>query len=432
MKNALLISFGKLLARASRLFNMGNGSTWPGHIALLLNPNFIKETLRTSKTKIILIAGTNGKTTTSKLIQTILEKDEKRVLLNESGANLLNGIASTLIQHSNKAGKIDHDFAIFEIDENTLPLVLQELTPDYVVLLNLFRDQLDRYGEVNTIATKWKHAIDKLPPKTTLILNADDPQIAFLGKGFNGKVLHFGLDDKTLALTTHQHAVDSTYCLSCGSKLTYKTTYYSHVGEWECKNCEEKRPKLNVSDPPAYPLSGVYNRYNTLAAVLVAKSNNVSNQTIEQSLKSFKPAFGRQEILEVNGKKVQIFLSKNPASFNQSLRTIAELNAKNLLIVLNDRIPDGRDVSWIWDVDFEEYISDKMDVSVSGDRAFDMALRLKYAHPHVKKVDTYYPLQDKGIEATLAKVAPNETLYILPTYSAMLEVRKILTGKKIL
>jgi len=433
MKNVLLTSFGKLLAQTSQMANFGNGSTWPGHIALTFNKNFIKEILRTNQQlKTIIVAGTNGKTTTAKLISSILESDKKTVFQNSSGANLLNGIASTLIQHSNKAGKIDQDFAIFEIDENALPLALQEITPDYIVLLNLFRDQLDRYGEVNTIARKWAKAIAELSPKTTLILNADDPQIASLGKDFKGKVLHFGLDDKSLALTTYQHAVDSTYCLSCGSKLMYKTTYYSHLGDWECKNCGEKRPKLDVSDSLFYPLSGVYNRYNTLAALLVAKSNNVSNQTIEQSLKSFKPAFGRQEILEVNGKKVQIFLSKNPASFNQSLRTIAELKAQNLLIVLNDRIPDGRDVSWIWDVDFEEYISDKMDVSVSGDRAFDMALRLKYAHPHVKKVDTYYPLLDKGIEATLAKVAPNETLYILPTYSAMLEVRKILTGKKIL
>lgn len=439
--NIFLIALGKLIHFISQKTNLGSGSTWPGHIALTLNKNFIREQTqpfgsaqgKNSKLKTIFIAGTNGKTTTGKLIQTILEKSGKKVFQNEAGANLLNGIASTLIQNSDIKGKIHADFAIFEIDENTIPLVLDEINPDYIVLLNLFRDQLDRYGEVNTIAKKWAHAIQQLPSKTTLILNADDPQIAFLGKDFNGKVLHFGLDDKKLALTTRQHAVDSTYCLSCGSKLAYKTTYYSHLGEWECKNCGEKRPKLDIENAKTYPLPGVYNKYNTLAAILVAKTNNVNNETIDKSLKSFFPAFGRQEILEINGKKVQIFLSKNPTSFNESLRTVKDLGGKNILLVLNDRIPDGQDVSWIWDVDFEEYIEKDINVTISGDRCYDMGLRVKYTQYQIQ--NTKYDIQENlknAITSALDKTPNNQTLYVLPTYSAMLEVRKILTGKKIL
>ncbi len=421
----ILISVGKIISQISRFLNLGNGSTWPGHIALILNKNFIRDTLTTSK--IILIAGTNGKTTTGKLIKTILEKSGHRVFQNEAGANLLNGIASSLIQHSNLVGDIKQDFAIFEVDENTLPLALKEITPNYLILLNLFRDQLDRYGEVNTITKKWKAAIENLPTKTTLILNADDPQIAFLGKGYKGNVLYFGLNDPSLGVKTPQHAADSTFCSNCNQKLFYKTTYFSHLGDWKCTNCGLARPGLTEISP-LFPLAGVYNRYNTLAATLTAKSIGINQKTTDSALQNFSPAFGRQEILKVNGKKVQLFLSKNPTSFNESLRTVKELNGKHLLLVLNDRIPDGRDVSWIWDVDFEQ-IDPHGSVSVAGDRVYDMALRLKYAD--ILKQQVYTDLK-QAISENLKNIKENETLYILPTYSAMLEVRKILTGKKIL
>ncbi len=439
--NILLIFIGKLIFWVSQTFNFGSGSTWPGHIALTLNKNFIRDILTTTNYNLpttILIAGTNGKTTTGKLIQTILEQNGSTVFQNEAGANLLNGIASTLIQYSNIMGKINYDYAVFEVDENSLPPVLNELSPDYLILLNLFRDQLDRYGEVNSIAKKWKEAISNLLAKTTLILNADDPQIASLrhperSEGSHPQILYFGLNNAKLGTKTPQHAADSTYCPKCNSKLVYKTVYFSHLGNWQCNNCGEKRPKIDLSDFPTYPLPGIYNRYNTLAAVLVAKTNNISNKTIEQSLKSFSPAFGRQEIIEVNGKKVQIFLSKNPTSFNQSLRTISELKAKNILIVLNDRIPDGRDVSWIWDVDFEEYINQNINIVISGGRCYDMGLRIKYTIYDIP--NTKYDIRENlqtAITLALDKTPKNDVLYILPTYSAMLETRKILTGKKIL
>ena len=456
--NLLLILFGKLLSMVSRFLNVGSGSTWPGHIALNINKNFIKELVKANpQLKIILIAGTNGKTTTGKLIQTILERNREKVFQNEAGANLLNGIASSLLLRSSILSTINYDYVIFEVDENTLPLILKEITPDYLILLNLFRDQLDRYGEVNTIAKKWADSIRYVPPKTKLILNADDPQIAFLGSRQNSTSLgadrnsprgwrrsytrgfYFGLDDKTLHQTSHQHAVDSTYCPNCNSKLYYNSIYYSHLGDWECKKCGNKRPKNIFSNPAPSRLSGSYNLYNILAAVLVAKNIGVTNKLINDSLKTFTPAFGRQEILDVDGKKAHIFLSKNPTSFNESLRTIKGLGAKNVLFVLNDRIPDGRDVSWIWDVDFEEYVDNFEDIIVSGDRCYDLGLRIKYSDQKLKgksqnhnsKVKIYEKLDD-AVRNGLSNVKDNETLYILPTYSAMLEVRKILTGKKIL
>ena len=463
---SLLIIIGKWIIFISRLLNLGHGSTWPGHIALLINKNFIKEIIKSNpKFKIILIAGTNGKTTTGKLIQTILEKSKYKVFQNEAGANLLNGIASSLLMHTDMSSSIDYDYAIFEVDEATLPLILKEISPDYLILLNLFRDQLDRYGEVNTIAKKWRDAIQHLFPKTKLILNADDPQIAYLGfyrsvisvtipyrmRSYTS-VFNFGLNEKKLAIHTHQHAIDSTYCPNCDSKLFYNTIYYSHLGDWECKNCKLKRPNLDISNIEYYPISGTYNRYNTLAAVLLAKQLRIQQKNINTALHEFTPAFGRQEVLNVTGKKVQIFLSKNPTSFNESLRTIADLGARNVLFVLNDRIPDGRDVSWIWDVDTEEYAKNFNSVVVSGDRAYDMGLRLKYSYSSefsisnfqfsmktsrlaAKRANLKFQIQPNlksAINKALKLASQNNVLYILPTYSAMLEVRKILTGKKIL
>lgn len=436
MTNTSLVLFGKSFSVVSKLLNLGNGSTWPGHIALSANKDFIREITKNSQIKIIVVAGTNGKTTTSKMITTILKEDKKKVIHNTSGANLLNGIASTFIQHANILGKITQDYAVFEVDENILPLFLRECTPDAIILLNLFRDQLDRYGEIDTIAKKWKDALQNLPSSTKLFLNADDPEIAYLGADTKATVQYFGLEEKS-SNKQLQHASDSIYCPNCHTKLIYKQIYYSHLGEWSCPKCKLKRPKIDLSKT-YFPLAGAYNKYNTLAAALFTQTEGVQKEIIEKALKKVKPAFGRQEIIEVAGKKVQLFLSKNPTSFNQSLETICysernEESSKNILFVLNDRIPDGKDISWIWDIDIEDYIKEFKNVTVSGDRVYDMALRIQYAQKNKKDspVKLYENLEE-AIRESLNTIQPNETLYILPTYSAMLEVRKILIGKKIL
>lgn len=428
--NIFLILFGRLIVYVSRLLNLGNGSTWPGHIALLLNPNFIKQLITGNRDlRTILIAGTNGKTTTAKLVQAILEKDNKRVFQNAAGANLLNGIASSLIFNSSLNGKIHKDFAIFEIDENTLPLVLKEITnPAYIVLLNLFRDQLDRYGEVNTIVSKWRSAFKKINDETILILNADDPQIASIGEA-RKNVLYFGIKTSENSKEKLQHASDSTYCPKCNESLTYKSIYFSHLGDWICRKCGFKHPSQTFTSSSRYPLTGIYNQYNVNAAFLLAQTLRINEEVINLALSEFKPAFGRQEIIDEKGKKVQVILSKNPTSFNESLRTVASLKADNLLFVLNDRVPDGRDVSWIWDVDFEDYKTFFKNITVSGDRTFDMELRLKYAEYKNYKADENLI---NAIQIALNNMREDEILFVLATYSAMLEIRKILTGKRIL
>ncbi len=426
MLNFVIIFFCKLLSSFSKRFNLGHGSTWPGHIALKVNPNFINQILNKSKTEVILVTGTNGKTTTAKLLQAILETNKNKVILNSSGANLLNGIASTIILNSNLKGHLDADFAVFEIDENTLPQITKIITPNYIIALNLFRDQLDRYGEIDTIAMHWKEAYAKLT-KTQLILNADDPQIAFLGDSLKN-THYFGLDSKGNDKT--EHAADSILCPKCSNRLTFVTHYFSHLGDWSCNKCGLKRPTREIETGFFLPLRGTYAVYDIQAAVLVSSLIGLTKKQINQGLRSFKPAFGRQEIIRIEDKNVQLFLSKNPTSFNESLRTIAQSNAKNLLIVLNDRIPDGTDVSWIWDIDFETLIKKGMNLYLAGDRVYDLALRIKYAL-ETEKYEIFDNLQD-AINIATSKTNTNETLYILPTYSAMLEVRKVITGKKIL
>ncbi|MBI4067167.1 DUF1727 domain-containing protein, partial [Candidatus Gottesmanbacteria bacterium] len=257
-------------------------------------------------------------------------------------------------------------------------------------------------------------------------------------KNKKNKIVYFGLDRPEKYLSSKEHATDSTYCRNCSNKLDYKGIYFSHLGHWYCPKCGSKRPKLDNSNWPS-PLPGIYNEYNTLAAVSLAQELGLEDENIKNSLNGFQPAFGRQEEIVIDEKRIKIFLSKNPAGFNASLRTVIDLKPKTLLLVLNDRIPDGRDISWIWDVDFE-MIPQGVKIIVSGDRVYDLALRIKYTQksqiPNPKsqinpKLQISEDLKE-AINRALSNIEKGETLYILPTYSAMLEVRQILKGRKIL
>ncbi len=428
MKNSLIIAQGKAFSSLSKKINLGNGTTWPGHIALKLNSSFIKEVLlHNPELKIIYVIGTNGKTTTTSLIRHILEKSGKRVIQNISGANMLNGIASTILLNSSFSKKISADFLLFEIDESSFPLACKEVTPDLIVALNLFRDQLDRYGEVNSIAMGWHKALSTLPHTTQLILNADDPQIAYLGKKSKLDELYFGVNEKSLKKSGIDHSSDSTFCPNCGEKLTYTKTFYSHLGIWECSNCQLIHPTHTTTSATYYPLTGLYNKYNTHAAVLTCQFLEIPNEDIDAALRTFSPSFGRQEQLLIDGKQIQIILAKNPAGFDQALATVLEQKTKNIVFALNDNAADGTDISWIWDVDFETLIDLKISITLSGTRAAELALRLKYAGvPSFVVLPSIQEALERAIKAT------DKSLFILPTYTAMLEVRKELTGKKIL
>jgi len=432
----LVVIFTKLVSVVSTSLGLGAGETWPGEIALKLRPDIARELSKGLTDGTILVAGTNGKTTTSLMIKKILEGIGESVVHNATGANLLNGVVSSFIRHADWLGRVSADVGIFEIDENSLPVILRYITPKRVLLLNLFRDQLDRYGEVDVIVEKWERELSKLPKSTEVIVNSDDPGIANLGQSVKGKVTYFGVSDPSKYLKVKEHATDSTFCPRCGNRLTYEGVYYSHIGIWHCDKCKNARPTPSITSWPS-SLPGVYNLYNTLAAVTVARSLDLPDGEIKQALHAFVPAFGRQEEIVASGKTIKLFLSKNPAGFNASLRTVLDMGAKDVLFVLNDRIPDGRDVSWIWDVDFET-VPQKANVYVSGDRVYDLALRIKYAGVSKQKTEKrneivmIEPNVESAVKKAISRTPKENALYILATYSAMLDVRQILKGRKIL
>jgi lipid II isoglutaminyl synthase (glutamine-hydrolysing) len=374
----------------------------------------------------------------------MLEKDGWSVVHNEAGANLVNGLITTLLEHTSLTGKLKADFGILEVDENVIPLVLPELQPKYIMALNLFRDQLDRYGEVDTIIYKWGKAIADLPAGTTLVLNGDDPALTDLGEKMAKATLpkqikYFGLTEPDLYLDEIPHAVDSIYCPICGTSLNYKGVYLSHQGDYDCPKCGFKKQPLAI-DSAQWPqvLIGVYNKYNTLAAITTSQAVGVGTEKILDTINHFQAAFGRAEELVYQGKKVRILLTKNPVGMNETIRAVNQVKKAGggsvTLMILNDRTPDGTDVSWIWDVDTEKFVNQGGTIVVSGDRVFDMALRLEYSKEQVGGGCTLViePDTAKAVAKALELSPATETLHIVPTYSAMLEVREILTGRKIL
>jgi UDP-N-acetylmuramyl tripeptide synthase len=387
------------------------------------------------KNGVILIAGTNGKTTTALLLCTILERTGYKIAHNSTGANLENGLATALIENSSLLGALNVDYAILEVDENIVPKVLKPLQPKIIICLNLFRDQLDRYGEVDIISKKWTQVISTLPEETVVIPNADDPTLSYLGQQLNQKVLFFGLNEPENYLESIPHAVDSIYCPRCGHSLDYQGVYLSHLGDFTCPSCgfSKSQPSLESSEWSQI-LVGLYNKYNTLAAATAAKELGVEETKIRETINNFQAAFGRAEDLVIDGKKVRILLSKNPVGTNETIRVVTQSTDKTTLMVLNDRTPDGTDVSWIWDVDTEKLVERGGTLIVSGDRVYDMALRLRYSEKSIDSKINLIVESDlkKAITIALEHTPKNETLHILPTYSAMLEVREVLTGRKIL
>lgn len=434
----LAVAVAKSVTSVVRSLKLGAASVLPGEIASRLHPQLLPLLFGQVNKGVILVVGTNGKTTTSLLLRTIIEDSGYNVVHNETGANLINGLTTSLLAHTNMLGKLDADYAILEVDENILPLVIKDCQPRYILALNLFRDQLDRYGEVDTISYRWQKAIEPLPKDTTIVLNGDDPTLAHLGQKLSQKVTYFGLNEPELYLEEMPHAVDSIYCPSCGHLLDYKGVYLSHLGDYHCPSCGFAKNELSVNSQE-WPqiLIGVYNKYNALAAGLTAREIGISIDRIYETIKNFRAAFGRAEELDFEGKHVRILLSKNPVGMNETIRAVNQVKAtgkaSTTLLVLNDRIPDGTDVSWIWDVDTEKLVSLGGNLIVSGDRSYDMALRLQYSD---EKSDNLQLIVEEDVHKAISKalqITPaDETLHIIPTYSAMLEVRQLLTGKQIL
>jgi UDP-N-acetylmuramyl tripeptide synthase len=463
---AAAVSAGKVSALATRLLGRGGGTALPGLVAQTVYPGVLRAITRQLPAGSIMVSGTNGKTTTARMLSSILEAAGLEPLHNRSGSNLERGLVSALVAAAGPAGGLPGEYrsGLFEVDEAAVPGVLSSVQPKVLLLNNLFRDQLDRYGELDAIYSKWKAALPRLRPGSTLVLNADDPAIAGLSitPGLRAKVVTFGIEDSRHTLEALPHAADSISCPRCNSRLQYSLILLSHLGHWRCPVCGLERPRPDVAatrvrlhgtDSSEVTLRtprgevditvqvpGLYNVYNALGAVASALSFGVPIETIKRGLESFTAAFGRIERVAVPGegeRSLLMALVKNPVGFNEVLRMLFPLAGaegeeheppRHLLIIINDLIADGRDVSWLWDVDFEVLVTSPQPlgrVQVSGIRSADMALRLKYAgiEPGMMSVSE---LLGAALDEAVDALPPGQTLYVLPTYTAMLAFREML------
>jgi UDP-N-acetylmuramyl tripeptide synthase len=440
MRLAVEIAAARTVAGLSRLLGRGAGMTVPGKLLSKLDPGAIDRLAARLPDGNVCISATNGKTTTSAMAAEIL-RPRFRLAHNRSGANLVSGVASTLLA----AG--DAELGLLEVDEAALPEVLRRVRPRAVLLGNLFRDQLDRYGELELIAERWRAAVDGLPTGTTAVLNADDPQVGSLAEA----AVHYGLDDPSVARPALQHAADSKYCVRCGTPYDYAAAYVGHLGDYRCPSCGHARPALDVVaraieldglERAAFDLvtadgtrrvelalPGLYNVYNALGAAALTHALGATLDEIVAGLGRFSAAFGRFERIPVGDKRLLLLLIKNPAGANEAVRTLVEGRPPRVAVIaLNDAIADGRDVSWIWDVDFEPLLAGLDTLVASGGRAAELALRAKYGGLDEARIEVVPDLSsalDRGLELTPAE----EELVLLPTYTAMLALQRLVAER---
>ncbi len=446
---ALAVLLGRASGGLTRRLGISGGTSLPGLVAQFTDPNLIGRLAAQARHGCVVVTGTNGKTTSSGLVASVLRSSGLRIWRNKEGANLARGIATTLLRHAGPSGRLieggDGAF-VFEVDEAAFARIAADLKPRVTLVTNLFRDQLDRYGEVDTVAERWRASLKRLPSSTILALNADDPAVAALADDNPGATLYYGVE----STPTHENSdtlsqvIDTRTCPRCRALLAFAPRVYSHVGHWTCPDCGYSRPQPQISarvisagieqarfmlDTPGgtgevtITLPGLYNIYNALAAAAVGVAMGVDFRAIVEGLSRFTPAFGRAEVISADGRNVRILLTKNPTGLNEVLRALAsDMSAgrKRLLMLLNDRAADGEDVSWIWDADFEQLAGTTELLAASGVRAYDLALRLKYAGEAPQHIE---PDIGAALSWALERTPVGETLYIIPTYTAMLTVR---------
>jgi len=427
-------------ARAGSCAAGGGATVLPGQLVLERNPNALRILAR-EISACVLVSSTNGKTTTASMLAAILREAGLDVVHNRAGANVPAGVASALLEDRGEIG-------VFEVDEAWLPLVAAELDPGAIVLGNLFRDRLDSYGELEAIASAWE-AMASRRRGTRLVLNADDPITAYLGRQTDARATFFGIADASVGLTGSEHAADAARCRSCEAPLDFETRMLSHLGHYRCDACGVARPAPDVGaqnvalvgtsgssfvaegaapEPVRLQVPGIFNVYNALAAAAAAVALGVDRRAIRRGLSAFRPAFGRGETIRIGTTDLTVTLMKNPAGANASMRMLAGDGRRplSLLIALNDGGADGRDVSWIWDADFELLAPRVGPVVCTGRRAEELALRLKYAGWPTARIGV-----ERSIPAALDQaLAPAPAaLQVLPTYSVLLELYRELAER---
>ncbi|MDX6250920.1 MAG: hypothetical protein QOF10_4280 [Kribbellaceae bacterium] len=449
MHETVTLAITKSAAALSRALGRGGGHALPGLIAERIDPKLIRKLASRLPHGIILVTGTNGKTTSTKLIAAALEASGERVLTNSTGSNLVRGVTSALIGAADIRGSIDATIGLFEVDEANLRLVAPDLQPQHIVVLNLFRDQLDRYGELDTTAAMIGQGI--AATKAKVYLNADDALVASLARyaASPDLVSYFGIEELPLkAPTPHQAATDSDRCPLCGERMKFSQVFYSHLGHYECPTGDYSRPQPDVSiahvdgadlegarfevavggkrSEVSFSLPGTYNLYNALAAISLTAGLGIEQSVTAKTLETTEAAFGRLEKVRLDGRTLYVLLIKNPVGFTQVLDTFL-IGRPNLrvLMAVNDLAADSRDVSWLWDVPLEALTQSRPRVITAGTRGADVALRLHYAGTEAEVATS---LED-AVTELVRDTPPGDGAYILPTYTAMLQIRKLLARR---
>ncbi len=443
---ALLANAAGKLTRAG-LVAVGRGATaLPGVITLAIDPDYLRAVGTGLPHGVIFVSGTNGKTTTARMLSDIARAAGWAPIHNRSGSNLERGIAAALLADATWAAEPRGDVGLFEVDEASVPLAVGRFVPRVLVITNLFRDQLDRYFEIDALARRVADAVATLPANTTLVLNADDPLVAHLAERHRGPTLFFGVDDPAVGGTVPQAISDATRCPRCRSPLAYRRVVLAHEGDWSCTSCGLARPPRDVAatavelsptgsvlrlaglagsvlDPIELPLPGLYNAYNALAALAAARALDIALPVAGRALAAFRPAFGRLEVVRAEGRALRLVLVKNPAGFNAAIAALLETGQRpRLLAALSDRDADGRDVSWIWDADFESLAPAVEHAVVTGLRARDLALRFKYAGVPRERLEVVEGPSD-AIQRALGNAPVGDEVVVLATYTALLALR---------
>lgn len=440
VRKSIAILAGKLAITFSRL--AGNqGTDFPGRLARKIYPNILSELARNITGETLIITGTNGKTTTSNMIAEIMRENKSSYVHNRAGANMLTGITTAFIQASNLGGSRKFDYGLLETDEANVPLLLKEVKINAILITNFFRDQLDRYGELDYTINLIKEAVQD--SQIELILNADDPLVSHFQNQTGLNCLYYGFADSKYDQFSGAESREGRYCVFCGHELVYERYHYAQLGKYHCPQCQNHNPTpdytasdlqmnpsivFRINDLVIHsPYQGFYNAYNILAAVSMAKRLQIADQNIQIAISRYQPRAGRMEKFLINGKTALLILVKNPTGLNQTLAMLGQdPDVKDLFIALNDNAADGRDISWIWDADVELLAREEtniMQLIASGQRSGDMAVRVKYAGFDPARISIDSRLKE-GIELTVN--GSGAIAYILCTYTALFDCRQIM------
>jgi UDP-N-acetylmuramyl tripeptide synthase len=454
VRRAAAVLAGKSAGAVTRATGRGGGTSLPGLVATRVDPGLVAGLAAQLADGSVVVSGTNGKTTTTQMLAAILAAGGRSPLRNRAGSNLMRGIASTLLSRAGLDGNLPPEtrLGLFEVDEAAMPEVTRAVRPRLLMLLNLFRDQLDRYGDVSTVARIWKEAVSRLPVDSCIVANADDPLIVDIARSAGCRVTYFGIESTGGSRASVEHSGDVKACPHCGGQMDFSVVFLGHQGHYRCTVCDLVRPRTNVTasavalrglDGSDFTLAtpsgataigvslpGLYNAYNALAAAAASLSLGLSLELCAAGLRAVQPAFGRMERLTVDDRTVQIALAKNPAGLNEVVRTVATAEEKlTLVVMLNDDTADGHDVSWIWDADIEVLAGRIAAVCFSGGRGADMALRFKYAGLLAGDNAPRWAVEfdtETALRTALGWTQPGGRVFIIPTYTAMLAVRDVL------